>query len=310
MASMTSLDVWESFALIYRTRSVSAAARALGVSQPAVSARLRRLEAEVGGPLFVRSRAGVTPTAMADALARRVGPPVEQLRSALARATPLAAGRVRVGGAADVMAARIVPALAPLIRDGLDIEVSTGLAGGLLAELAEGRLDLVVSSVRPGSHQSGDDPKTIRGLKATALVDEEFLLVAAPTVAQAVDPARLEADPADALATIPLAAYAADLPIIRRYWLTEFEQRPLQRVALVLPDLRGILRAVLAGVGASVLPRYLVDQPLADGALVRLHEPRVGPLNTLWLVTAGEPDDRAAAVQAHLLQHAGTWASM
>jgi DNA-binding transcriptional LysR family regulator len=247
---------------------------------------------------------------MADALARRIGPPVEQLRGALARDAPLATGRVRVGGAADVMAARIVPALAPLIRDGLDVEVSTGLAGGLLAELAEGRLDLVVSSVRPTGHQFTDDAGAGSAWRATALVDEEFLLVAAPTVAQAVDAARLEADPAEALATIPLAAYAADLPIIRRYWLTEFEQRPLQRVALVLPDLRGILRAVVAGVAASVLPRYLVDQPLADGALVRLHEPRVGPLNTLWVVTAGAPDDRVGAVQAHLLQQAGTWASM
>ncbi len=208
-------------------------------------------------------------------------------------------GRIRIGGAADVMSARVVPALAPLIRSGLDVEVTTDLADNLLARLAAGALDLVVSSVRP------TDPD----LQATAFVDEEFLLVGAPSLAAQIDPDVLATDPARALAVVPLAAFAGDLPIVRRYWLTEFDQRPSQRVSLVLPDLRGLLRAVAAGVGASVLPRYLVDQALLDGTVVRLHEPRVGPLNTLWLVTGPAPGDAVVAVCDQLRTRAAGWAS-
>ncbi|MBG6097013.1 LysR family transcriptional regulator [Nocardioides luteus] len=296
---MTSLDLWEAFAHAYRERSISAAARRLDLSQPAVTARIRKLEHELGATLFERSRTGLVPTERADALAARITPLVDQLRGAVGTEPTIGPANVRIGGAADVMGARIVPALAPLVRDGLDVSVATGLAQGLLDDLAGERLDLVVSSVRPGDER----------LRSTALVDEEFLLVAAPAVAARVDPAELAQDPVRALASVPLAAYSHDLPIIRRYWLTEFDERPTNRTALVLPDLRGILRAVVAGIGASVLPRYLVDAALADGTVVRLHEPRLGPLNTLWLVTGASPSPAVGHVCRHLGAEAAGWAS-
>lgn len=299
MISMTSLDLWEAFAHAYRERSISAAARRLDLSQPAVTARIRKLEQDLGAVLFERSRSGLVPTGRADALAARITPLVDQLRGAVGTEPAIGPGSIRIGGAADVMATRIVPALAPLVRDGLDVSVNTGLAQELLDDLAEERLDLVVSSVRPGDER----------LRSAALVDEEFLLVAAPAIAGQVDPAELAQDPVRALAAVPLAAYSPDLPIIRRYWLTEFDERPANRTALVLPDLRGILRAVVAGIGASVLPRYLVDGALADGTVVRLHEPRLGPLNTLWLVTGASAPPAVGHVCRHLSAEAAGWAS-
>ncbi|MEU3725610.1 LysR family transcriptional regulator [Streptomyces sp. NPDC031705] len=44
--------------------SLGEAARRLGISQPALSAQLRRIEAVTGGELFVRGRSGVEPTAL------------------------------------------------------------------------------------------------------------------------------------------------------------------------------------------------------------------------------------------------------
>ncbi|NGN91181.1 LysR family transcriptional regulator [Nocardioides sp. KC13] len=296
---MTSLDLWEAFAHAYRERSISAAARRLDLSQPAVTARIRKLEHEIGATLFERSRTGLVPTGRADALAARITPLVDQLRGAVGAAPPIGPANIRIGGAADVMSTRVVPALAPLVRDGLDLSVATGLARDLLDDLAAERLDMVVSSVRPGDER----------LRSTALVDEEFLLVATPALAAQVDPADLAQDPVQALAGVPLAAYSPELPIIRRYWLTEFDERPANRTALVMPDLRGILRAVVAGIGASVLPRYLVDGALADGTVVRLHQPRLGPLNTLWLVTGTDPSPAVAHVCRHLSAEAAGWAS-
>ena len=59
-------------------RSVSGAARRVGIGQPAMSAALSRLRALFGDPLLVRSGSGMRPTARADAIA---GP----LRETLAR---------------------------------------------------------------------------------------------------------------------------------------------------------------------------------------------------------------------------------
>ncbi|MDJ0381079.1 LysR family transcriptional regulator [Streptomyces sp. G-G2] len=61
--------------LIAESGSLGAAARRLGISQPALSAQLRRIERVTGGDLFVRGRLGVEPTSLGQfvlAKARRV----------------------------------------------------------------------------------------------------------------------------------------------------------------------------------------------------------------------------------------------
>lgn len=50
------------------TRSISKASSRLALPQPSLSAQLRRIERAVGGPLFVRSRLGVEPTALGERL--------------------------------------------------------------------------------------------------------------------------------------------------------------------------------------------------------------------------------------------------
>ncbi|MBB5804877.1 DNA-binding transcriptional LysR family regulator [Saccharothrix ecbatanensis] len=238
-----------------------------GLTQPAVSGHLARLERELGEPLFVRSSRGVTPTSRADELARRVGAHVDELRSALSEVDDRAAyaGTVHLAGAVELMAARVLPALAPLTTRGLRLRITLGLADDLLAALANARLDLVVSSVRP----------TDRALVATPFVDEEFVLVGAPTLVRTIDRSLLAVDPVRALAHLPLVAYAEELPIVRRYWRSEFGRRPPNPVAVVVPDLRAVPAAVVAGVGVSALPRYLADPALAAGSVELAHQAAV-----------------------------------
>ena len=54
---------------LLRERSVTRAARRLGLTQPALSGALARLRGQFGDPLFVRTRHGVVPTPRAEALA-------------------------------------------------------------------------------------------------------------------------------------------------------------------------------------------------------------------------------------------------
>lgn len=301
---MPGLDLLSTFVEIYRCGSLSAAAERLGLTQPAVSGQLARLEDQLGEQLFVRSRKGVTPTARAADLAARVGTHLDELRAALhpSRAGAAHVGTVRIAGPGELMAMRVLPALAPLTTRGLRVHVTLGLARDLLAALIEGHVELVVSAIRP----------TQQNIVATPLIDEEFVLVGAPSLVRSVDSARLAGDPVDALAHLPLVGYADDLPIVRRYWLSEFDRRPPNHISVIVPDLRAVLAAVVAGAGISALPRYLAEPALAAGSVELLHRPAAPPLNTLYLATRAGAlvHPPLALVHDHLRTRAHSWGTL
>lgn len=305
---MRDLDLVSTFLEVYRAGSVTAAAHRLGMSQPAVSERLGRLERQVGTDLFVRSPRGVTPTPAGERFAAEVGAPVDSLRAAMRSVVgePAAAGRVRatgtvrVGGAADVVASRIVPALAPLTPE-ITLVVSLGLAPDLLHRLTEDELDVVVSSIRPTGPR----------IRSRGLIDEEFALVGSPATARALDPVRLASDPATELGALPLVAYDEQLSIVRRYWRSQFGRRPTNPVTLVVPDLRAVLAGVTAGAGISAIPRYLADPAVAAGTVELLHRPVEATINTLHLAIPAwrPPSPATSAVLTRLLERAAVWDS-
>lgn len=286
--SPLSLDLLRTFLAVHRTGSITAAAQTLGLSQPAVTAQVKALESTLDRPLFDRLPRGVAPTPAADELARRVAPGLDVLDEVVASELP-SDEAVHLGGPAEFLCEEVMPMLAPLVRGGLRLRFTLGLSDDLLADLAAGRLDLVLSTIRP----------RLRGVRADPVYDEEFLLVASPEVAASVS----EVGP-KGLAGVPLVAYAEDLPIVRRYWRTVFGRRPAMAAQVVIPDLRGVLSAVRAGVGVSVLPAYLCRRDLADGTLVTLAEPAEAPINTGYLAVRSGAQARPAVaeVRAHLIR--------
>lgn len=289
------------FLAVYRAGSLTAAARLVGLSQPTVTTQLRALEDQMGRRLFERLPRGVTPTPVADDLAARLAGPMDALE-AVAGGAPqereVPEPAVLLGGPAEMFTAAIVPALAPLVEQGVRLRITTGLADDLLAGLRTGRYDLVISSIRPRG----------RTLLAEPLADEEFALVASPAWARRLDTDLLTRDGPSALAGAPLVSYAEDLPILRRYWRHVFGTRLSGDAAIVVPDLRAVKAAVVAGAGVTVLPTYLCAQELADGTLVRLLDPDDPPINTGFLVqrTGARPLPHVRLVRDLILQAART----
>lgn len=276
-ADPVSLDLLRTFQAVYRAGTVTAAAATLGLSQPTVTTQLRRLEGLIGQPLFVRQPRGVVPTARAADLARRIADPLDALVGAaagLGRSAELAGRTLHLGGPAEFVTALVLPALAGTTAVGIAVHTRLGLAADLLAELTAGRLELVVSTV----------PARRSGLHSEPLCDEEFLLVSAPAVAEMVDPGVLADNPTKALRSLPLVAYADDLPIVRRWWRHVLGAPPSGRAVVVVPDLRALLSATVAGIGATVLPRYVCRDDLAARRLVEVLPSSDLPINTLYLV--------------------------
>ncbi|MFR9773766.1 LysR family transcriptional regulator [Nocardia sp. SC052] len=285
-----SLDLLRTFLAVYRAGSVSAAADLLGLAQPTVTTHIKTLEADLDRPLFQRVARGMTPTPAADHLAARIGPALDDLRQAvhhdLHRTGETFSHTVHLGGPAELVCARVLPSLAGLVTEGLRLRITFGLPDQLLADLSSGGLDLVICTLRPRR----------RGLHVDALTDEEFALVAAPSWTF------------DDIDNAPLIAYAENLPILRRYWRTVFDTRLTRTPAVVVPDLRGVLTAITAGAGITVLPTYLCAGELADGRLHQLHHPDIPPINTLFLASRSGPTHPATtAVRGHLLLRATNW---
>ncbi|MEV5725152.1 LysR family transcriptional regulator [Streptomyces pharetrae] len=294
------LNLLRTFLAVYRSGSFTAAAGLLGVSQPTVTTQIRALERQSGRELFERLPRGVAPTAVAHDLAARVAAPLDALAAATGQDTGAdeRAAPVHLAGPAELMCARVLPALAPLTAEGLRLRVTLGLTEALLEELRAGRHDLVIATYRPRG----------RALTAMPLMDEEFVLVAAPLWAGRLS-GRVAAEGPDALRAVPLVAYAEDVPIARRYWRHVFGTRLSRPAAVTVPDLRGVLAAVVAGAGFTVLPRYLCLDELSSGALVPLLEPEDPPINTGYLVQRpGRPENPDVTRVRDLLLEAGrTW---
>ncbi|ATF17583.1 LysR family transcriptional regulator [Phaeobacter gallaeciensis] len=104
------------FRAAYELGTFSAAARACDVRQPSVSAAIARLEDRYDGPLFHRSRDGLTPTALGHELYSQAGGVLAQVSQLEARLKGHVARMVRVYCAPDVMMAPFEAGLARIRR--------------------------------------------------------------------------------------------------------------------------------------------------------------------------------------------------
>lgn len=75
------LNLLRTFLAIHRHQNLSAAALDLGLTQPAISAALKRLRAHFDNPLFVRTSHGMRPTPLADAMAGQIARALDMLRT-------------------------------------------------------------------------------------------------------------------------------------------------------------------------------------------------------------------------------------
>ena len=141
---------------VVREGGVSAASRALHVSQPTVSAQLRKLEAASREPLFHRGGRGLVLTETGRLVyryAEEIFGLGDELEEVLAGRPATLQGRLRVG-IADVVpkliAHRILaPALRASSRD-MHLTCYEGKPSALFAELATLGLDAVISDVPVG----------------------------------------------------------------------------------------------------------------------------------------------------------------
>lgn len=147
------------FLAIAQERNVGRAALLLGVSQPALSKSLQRLEGELGFRLFERGRKGMEMTPAAQAFHARINAMRGHLSDAIREASDIhlgALGVLRVGISPLYIDPIFSPAAALLReqRPAVRIQLAIDLNDGLLAGLRAGDLDLALCNIE--ASQAGD----------------------------------------------------------------------------------------------------------------------------------------------------------
>jgi molybdate transport repressor ModE-like protein len=234
--------------------SFTAAARALGYSQSAVSRQVAALEAVAGHRLFERSHDGVVLTPAGARLLPRAVRVLDELDAAVREAAgaEAAVGPVRLGAFATAVAGLVPKALASLPRD-LQVVLREGTTPALTRALRAGTLDLAVLARTPPFRPLDTESPP---LELTTLSERE-LVVGVPAThplagAQAVEVERLEgqiwvasrSDAGDALLGVwPGLAERPNVRYVVRDWLAK-----LQIVAA------GLAITTLAPIALDVLP--------------------------------------------------------
>jgi DNA-binding transcriptional LysR family regulator len=271
---------------IAQSGSFTAAARAMGYTQSAVSRQVAGLEAVAGRPLFDRGRDGVVLTPAGARLLPRAVRVLEELDAAARDvAEPAAAGPVRLGAFATAVAGLVPAALRALPRD-VVVTVREGTTPTLTRALRAGTLDLaVLAQVPPFRPPDAESPP----LHLSQIAEREMLLAvgaAHPFAARrAVEVGELagqtwvagRSDAGDALVGVwPGLAERPDVRFVVRDWLAK-------------------LQIVAAGLAITTLP------PVAAGVLpegVRAVAVRGEPQEARRLVLARLPGPLSAAVAA------------
>ncbi|GAB7042177.1 MULTISPECIES: LysR family transcriptional regulator [Catenuloplanes] len=266
VSDLTGFDLLLSVA---RLGSVGRAAREHRVSQPAASARLRRLERTLGLTLLDRGPRGSTLTAHGALVA-------DWARTALDAATALAEGvatlRETAGGRLLIAASQTV---AEYLLPGWLVAVRAGHPG-LAVALQAANSASVASLVLDGGADLGfvEGPDLPAGLHAETVAADRLVAVVGAGHPWA---RRRRGVTAAELAATPLVAREA-LSGTRRALEAALRAHGVTSVApplLELSSTTAIKHAVLAGSGAAVLSSLAVSSELTAGTLVEVPVPDV-----------------------------------
>jgi Transcriptional regulator len=147
---MSHLLYLRSFLSVYRHNSISRAADALHLTQPAVSRHIKVLEGRLGCKLFERLPRGLASTPAAHELERQVGAHLDALEAVVGISGGKSeglAGIIHVGSTSG-FTKLLLAGLAPLSQYGVRLDLRSAPPPALVKALAEQELDLAVTPAR------------------------------------------------------------------------------------------------------------------------------------------------------------------
>lgn len=234
-------ELLRTFVTVVEMRSFTKAAQSLGVTQPAVSAQIKRLQGLLGTELLDKSAPGVTLTSSGELVvnyARRLLSINDQI---LDFAAPRPASQtLRIGVTGDFPTANISHGLAcfrsrhPQLR----FIVHSAMFDDLVRDMRDGALDVVVWVAPSGP-----------AFEARHCWTEELVWVRGANFAL------------DGASVVPLVSYGEECPFTRSMVAALNSINRDAELVFMGPSIAGLGAAVASGIGISALPRNSANLP-------------------------------------------------
>ncbi|MCB9592327.1 MAG: LysR family transcriptional regulator [Sandaracinaceae bacterium] len=252
-------EALRNFLLIVEHGTFTAAARHAHLSQPALTASIRRLEEQLGARLLSRGRRGAALTAAGAALvpsAKAALAAVEEGRRAVLEVEELDRGEVRIGAGATACTYLLPPTLAAFRRahPGVKLWLRELTTDEAREAIDAGDIDLAVVT----------DP----GPEADLWFEDELVLVAAPGV-----------DPRGA-PFVTFRAGATTRALLEGHF-------PDAEIVMELGGVAAVKTHVRMGIGVALVSRHAVRTDLLLGRLVEVDDPRTPIPRSMHLVHRG-----------------------
>lgn len=255
----------EYFTAVAEERQFTRAAHRLMIAQPAVSVQIRRLEGELGEPLFHRDPRSVSLTEAGRALlphARAALAAAERGRDAIASLREMLRGRLRIGVAGPVDQP-LGAALGELHRAHPDIEVllTTRNNEPLLEALADGQIDVGIVGIGTQAVPAQLTTRLISSEELALGVSQSHPLAGRKSVTIS----RLREEPFVTLVHGTGHREAFDEAF------DDAGYRP--RIAAEAGELSSLVELVAEGLGVAILPRAAAEG--ANVAVLEITRPRL-----------------------------------
>ncbi len=233
------------------------AARAVGVSQPALSAVVRKLEEEVGAELLHRTGRGVELTeagrvflAHAEDALRRVDAGTQAVRELLG----LERGSIRVGGGATATTYLLPPVVSAVRKKhpGLRFYVRESGSNAVAQAVESGELDIGIVTLPLGRGGEGG----AAGLHVQRLVRDELRLIVPPRHGLAGKGTFRWKD----LAGESLVAFEAGTAVRELVDSASSAAGVMLNVVMELRSIESIKQMVAAGIGVGFVSRFAIRE--------------------------------------------------
>jgi DNA-binding transcriptional LysR family regulator len=246
------------FAAVAVLRPFARAASLCNLSQPAVSHQIAQLEEEMGAKLLNRAARRVSLTVAGEVFleeARRILAAVDRAHERMQEVARGAVGRIRLGATATP-GLYLLPAILATYRgkhETYDLHFEIGATHLLAERVARNDLDMAIVA---GPLPSGE-------LQARSLSPDDLLIIAPPNSPlvrdRSLKPTHLESE------TWLLREEGSDTRRTLIGWWHRHRLAPTRTMTFDHPD--AVKRAVMAGLGISMVSRLTVEEDLASRRL-------------------------------------------
>lgn len=276
---MVNLEWYRTFKAIYQHGTLTKAAGELMISQPNVSIHLASLENYIGHPLFLRLPRKMEPTEYGKLLYTQIVESVdnlERVESEFKKSAIQKEPTITFGMPSEMFSLYLSQNM-DMLRPKLIVEY--GLADEILTKLRNSTLDI-------GFITKLDDMPD--SLTYEYLCTEKFMIVCnADMDTDLLEQYFKEGELKKAekwLKAQKWYAYNSSLPLIRRFWKTNFLKRPLLKPKAIIPDNLDILRTISSSEGFAVMSDRIANEFIGSGKVKVVWHGIVPATNKLYLV--------------------------